>query len=205
MVPCRLLAVLSVLAMWLPLSGPLISVPALLLTSWLLAIAVVASGSVAVAIAAVSMSVALALLATALPPMLLALMALRLVSRRRRGRPRTGLESRHDALLDAPVDEALDCGEQRPVLAADQGNCLARGTRAAGAADAVHVILGDVGQVVVHDVRQFLDVDPARRDVGRHQHLEFIALEALERPRACALALVAMDGVGVDAVAFELL
>ena len=44
------------------------------------------------------------------------------------------------------------------------------GARAARAADAVDVGLGHVGQVVVDDVRDAVDVDAARGDVGGHQH-----------------------------------
>ena len=40
---------------------------------------------------------------------------------------------------------------------------------AAGAADAVHVDLGLVGQLVVDDVADVRDVEAARRDVGRHE------------------------------------
>ena len=43
---------------------------------------------------------------------------------------------------------------------------------AAGAADAVHVVLGHVRQLEVDDVRQLVDVDAARGDVGRDQHLQ---------------------------------
>src|SRR2546428_9404407 len=63
----------------------------------------------------------------------------------RRRRPRAGdLEARHRAALDLAVDEPLDGGEQRPFLGADERDCLALDAGAAGAADAVHVILGHV-------------------------------------------------------------
>src|SRR5262245_52810822 len=150
-------------------------------------------------VAAVSVAVA------RLPAVLLpALMTLRLVPLRRSLGRRRGLEARDDFLLDAPVGQALDRGEQRPVLVGHQRHCLARGARAAGAADAVHVILGNMRQVVVHHVRQLLDVEAARGDVGRDQHLQLVALEALQCPRARALALVAVDRVGIDTIALEL-
>src|SRR5579871_2374497 len=62
-------------------------------------------------------------------------------------RRRSRLEARYDAALDLAVNEALDCCEQRPVFGADQRNRLALDAGAAGAADTVHVILGDVRQV----------------------------------------------------------
>ncbi len=65
-----------------------------------------------------------------------------------------------------------------------------------GAADAVHVVLGHVGQLEVHHVRQHVDVDAARRDVGGHQHLQVAGLEVGQRLGARALALVAVDRHG---------
>jgi hypothetical protein len=122
----------------------------------------------------------------------------------RRGRAAAGVETLDGAHLDLLVDEALDGAEQRTVLGADQRERFSRRARAAGAADAVDVILGDVRQVEVHDVRQLDDVDAARGDVGRHEHLHLAFLEILERTDARVLALVAVDRVGVDSVLHEL-
>ena len=60
---------------------------------------------------------------------------------------------------------------------------------AGGAADAVDVGLGHVRQIEVDDVRDAVDVDAARRDVGRDQHAACAGLEAGERPlaRVCVL------------------
>src|SRR5262249_3307829 len=136
-----------------------------------------------------------------LPLVLLLLLALRLGVVMLRSR----LASRHHLLLDFLPDPPLDVAEQRPVFARHQRHGLAGLARPAGAADAVHVVLGDVRQVVVHHVRQRLDVDAARRDVGRDQHLQLEGLEARERLHALRLALVAVDRRGRDAVALELL
>ena len=46
---------------------------------------------------------------------------------------------------------------------------FALGAGAAGAADAVNIILGDVRQIVVDDVGQGLDVEAAPGDVGGDQ------------------------------------
>ena len=76
---------------------------------------------------------------------------------------------------------------------------------AARAADAVHVVFRHVGQLVVHHVRQLVDVQTARRDVGSHQHGQAAVLEARQRPGAGPLALVAVDGHRFDAVLAQLL
>src|SRR5690349_21280625 len=78
------------------------------------------------------------------------------------GRSRPGLESGGGDLLDALAGQALDGGQQRPVVRAYQRDCLTRRAGTAGAADAVHVVFGDVGQIVIDDVRQLFDVEAAR-------------------------------------------
>ncbi len=40
---------------------------------------------------------------------------------------------------------------------------------ASGSPDAVHVVLGTIGHIVVDDVRDTLDVDAARHDIGCHE------------------------------------
>ena len=82
---------------------------------------------------------------------------------------------------------------------------LASRAGAARAADSVHVVLGHVRHVVIDHVRQLLDVEPSGRNIRRYEHAKFAVLEALQGARARVLALVAVDGVGLDAVALELL
>jgi hypothetical protein len=48
------------------------------------------------------------------------------------------------------------------------------------------------------------DVQPARGDVGRDQRAHHAAFETRQRLRARRLALVAVDGVGLNAIAREL-
>jgi hypothetical protein len=52
-------------------------------------------------------------------------------------------------------------------------------------------------------VRQLVDVDAAGGDVGRHQHLQRALLEVAERLGARALALVAVDRHGGDALVVQ--
>src|SRR5262249_23300747 len=65
--------------------------------------------------------------------------------------------------------EALDVAQELAFLARAQGDRHAGRARARGAADAVHVGLGHVRDLVVDDVRDVVDVDPARGDVGRDE------------------------------------
>ena len=67
------------------------------------------------------------------------------------------------------------------------------------------IVLRNVRQLVVDDVRQLLDVQAAGRHFGGHQRRDAVVLEIRECAHACALALVAMDRSGADAGALQLL
>jgi hypothetical protein len=118
---------------------------------------------------------------------------------------RSGLEAFDDPLLDLAIDQPLDRRHQRPVLGTDQRDASPSTAGAAGAADSMYVILGHVGHVVVDHVRQRLDVEAARRDVGGYQHAQLVVLEARQRAHARVLALVAVDRIGLDTAFLELL
>ncbi len=119
---------------------------------------------------------------------------------RLRLRLRIGLETVDDLAWNRTLDQPLDVAKECVLVDANERDRLAARARTAGAADAVDVVLGNVRHVVVDDVRQRLDIDAARRDVGRDQHGDVAVLEVGERARAGALALVAMNRDGADAV-----
>src|SRR5258708_15134304 len=100
---------------------------------------------------------------------------------------RADFVARDDLLLDLFPDEPLDVAQVRAVFARDERHGLTGFSRAAGAADAVDVVFRDVRHVVVHHVRQRLDVEAARGDVGSDQHLQLAVLEALQRLHALRL------------------
>ena len=77
-------------------------------------------------------------------------------------------------------------------------------TGATGAADAMDVVFRHVGQFEVHHLRQLVDIQPACGDIGRHQHLQLATLEIGQCPGAGALALVAVDRGGTDALPGQL-
>src|SRR6266508_2859947 len=62
-----------------------------------------------------------------------------------------------------------------------------------GATDAVSECLGILGEVVVHDVADVLDVQAARGEVRGDEDLDLAALELVERALALPLREVAMD------------
>ena len=76
--------------------------------------------------------------------------------------------------------------------------------RAARAADAVRVVDGGTGQVVVDDGRQAGDVDAARGHVGGDQHLQAPRLEVGQQLAARALAEFAVECAHVQSRALQL-
>ena len=75
--------------------------------------------------------------------------------------------------------------------------------RTPGAANAVHIVFAHIGDFVVHHVRQVVNVDAARGNVGRHQGAHVTALETGQRLGACCLAFVAVQRHGRNAVLFQ--
>ena len=97
------------------------------------------------------------------------------------GRARRVVELGNRHAGKALSDRALDLAEIAFLVRRDEREGVARHLGAGRAADPVDVVLGHVGDVEVDDVRKGLDVDAARRDVGRDEHPIPAALEAGER------------------------
>ena len=91
------------------------------------------------------------------------------------------------------AQQPLDLLQQRALVVRNQRDrkpfiaCTAR------TSDSVDIMLGDFGQIEVHDMRELVDVETARRDIGCHEHAHGTALEVRERTCARALALVAVN------------
>ena len=97
-----------------------------------------------------------------------------------------------DVVLDAADLVALGVRGQRV------GQAVAAG--AAGAADAVHVVLGLHRQVEVHGVADALHVDATGGHVGGHQDAQLAALQLRQGAGALALVHVAVQGGGGKAL-----
>ena len=95
-------------------------------------------------------------------------------------------------MLDAANLVALGVRGQRV------GQAVAAG--AAGAADAVHVVLGLHRQVEVHGVADALHVDATGGHVGGHQDAQLAALQLRQGAGALALVHVAVQGGGGKAL-----
>ena len=69
------------------------------------------------------------------------------------------------------ADRALDRAQIGLFFRRDERECVAGHLRARRPADAMDVVLGSVRHIEVHDVSERLDVDAARGDVGRDEHV----------------------------------
>src|SRR3954468_13813820 len=81
----------------------------------------------------------------------------------------------HDA--HGGTGQALDRAQRAALLRITERQCDARRSGARRAADPVDVALRLGRELVVDHVRHAVDVDPARRDVGRDQHADAAPLE----------------------------
>ena len=82
--------------------------------------------------------------------------------------------------LQLAADQALDVRQIGPFLPVAEGNGRPRGASPTGAADAVDVGLRDVRKVVVDDVRDAVDIDPARSEVGGPEDPQLAGPEGIE-------------------------
>src|SRR5690606_27189501 len=98
----------------------------------------------------------------------------RLTLRPRPGYQQLGLDRRGRHLL---LDVCLDVRQAHRVALAGEADRVTFGAQPRGAADAVHVVLGVERQVVVVNVADAIDVQPAGGDVGRDQDFQLALLE----------------------------
>ena len=100
---------------------------------------------------------------------------------------------------DMPASDPLDIAQELTLLAVAERNRLSAGTGARRPADTVDVAFRHIRQVEINDVRDAVDIDSARRDIGRHQNANGAVLESLESPLASALRFVSVNGGRSDA------
>ncbi len=118
-------------------------------------------------------------------------------------RPLRGPLRRLSGRRDRHLDQLFDVAEKSHLVPRAQRDRDALRAGARGAADAVHVTLRNVRQIVVDDVTDAFDVDAAGGDVGRDQRADLPAAKIGEHALALALRLVAVDRGSADAALFK--
>ena len=88
------------------------------------------------------------------------------LGRMRRGRHRAELAFAHRDLLP---DQPFDITQEAPLVVAAERDGRTLGSGPGRAADPMHVSLGDVRDVEIDDMADAIDIDAARRDIGRDQ------------------------------------
>ena len=96
-----------------------------------------------------------------------------------------------------------DCGQRLAVFARDQHEGFSRAPGAARATDPVNVVVGVMRHVEIDHVRDFWNVEPARRHIGTDQQPYIAAPEPLQRLHPHRLRQVAVLFGGGEAVADE--
>jgi len=114
---------------------------------------------------------------------------------------------RHETVDGHPrnlgLDQAFDVFQVLQFLAVHQRDRGAAAARAPRTADAVHVIFRHVRQFEIHHMRQHVDVQTPRGNVGRNQHRHRSILELRKRLGTSRLALVAVNRGGGNAVGIQ--
>src|SRR6202040_1616529 len=94
------------------------------------------------------------------------------------------------------ADQFLDVAQIRDLLTGAERDRHAVSAGPRGAADAVDVGLGNVGQIEIHHMADAVDIDAAGGDIGSDQRADLAGAECRQHPLAMVLRLVAMNGVG---------
>ncbi len=95
---------------------------------------------------------------------------------------------------DLTRDQLLDIPQEFLLVEIAKGQCRTTGTGSTGSAYAMYISFRNIGELEVDDMRQFIDIDPARRYIRSYQDPRLPALEILERPLPRILRFIAMDG-----------
>ena len=109
----------------------------------------------------------------------------------------------HGGDLDLLLRQLLDVAQQAVLARLGERDRDAFAAGAARAADAVHVRLRRRRHVVVHDVRDVLDVEPARGDVGGDEQVGRVGAELLHHAVALLLRQAAVQRLGAIAAAVQ--
>src|SRR5205823_8346230 len=85
-----------------------------------------------------------------------------------------------------------------------EGDCGAVPSSSSGTPGPVHVALVLVGWIEVDHLRDVVEVEPARGDVGGDERLDLAALEAGECPFAGVLGHISVHSYGLHVLSDEL-
>ena len=67
----------------------------------------------------------------------------------------------------------------------------------------MYIVFGHIRKIEIHHLRELVDIQPPGGDVGGHQNTASAGLEIVQGPGSGVLALVPMDGGGLDAALLQ--
>ena len=105
--------------------------------------------------------------------------------------------------VNLDLDQLLDVRHQAGVTLGHKAHGQAGCAGTAGASDAVHIVFGVERHVEVEHRRHVLDVQAARGHIGTHQQIDLALFEGIKGFESFILALVTMQGRGVEALALQ--
>lgn len=85
----------------------------------------------------------------------------------------------------------------------DQSQRIPFGFGASSSSNAMNIIFGIVRRIKIDHMRNILNVNAARRHIGRDQHLAFPLFEMLQSVHALVLAFISMNDRSADIVSLE--
>ena len=97
------------------------------------------------------------------------------------------------AALQWSTHEALDIADPAGLIGTREGNSASFSPSATGAANAVNVIRGVIGEIEIDDEGNPGDVDTPGRNVGGHKHAVAAGLKSFQGLAALGERAVGMD------------
>ena len=104
---------------------------------------------------------------------------------------------------NAATDETFERAQRPLIFGRNKADRITDGVRAAGASNAMDVILRVHREIVVHHVRDPIHIDTARGDVGGDEDTDGAGFEILQRAEPLVLRAIGMDGSRFNSTAFE--
>src|SRR4030095_14712635 len=104
---------------------------------------------------------------------------------------------------DAAADETLERTQWPLIFRCNETDRITDGVCAAGASDAMDIILRVHREIVIHDMRDSIHIDAARGDVGGDEHTDRAGFEILQRAQPLVLRAIGMDSSRLDPASFE--
>ena len=105
---------------------------------------------------------------------------------------------------DPATDETLERAQRSLIFRRNETDRIADGVRTTGAPDAMNIILRVHREIVIHHVRNSIDVDTARSNVGRDQNADGAGLEIFQRAQPLILRSIRMNRARRDPAGLEL-